>query len=90
MNLRSPVVLFVLALALVMIVAGVIAILAPAFLKLGVLVASVVPLLFTIAGLVDCVRSGKPSNTILLWIVIIILAPLLGPLLWFAWGRKNT
>ena len=89
MNLRSPVVLFVLVLALTM-AAGAFAILVPAFFKLGLLVASVLPLLFTIVGIVDCISSGKPSNTILLWIVIIILAPLLGPLLWFAWGKRNT
>jgi hypothetical protein len=90
MNLRSPVVvLFVVALALVLI-AGAVAMLVPALLKLGLLVASIIPLLFTLAGLFDCIRSGKASNTILLWIVIIILAPLLGPLLWFAWGRKHT
>jgi len=60
----------------------------------------VVPLLFVVvpilhlllaaAGLYSCLTSNKPTNTKLLWVIIIVLAPLLGPLLWFFWGRKNT
>lgn len=50
----------------------------------------VLPLALMIAGLVSCIRSSKQGNTKLLWIIIIILAPILGPLLWFFWGRKHT
>jgi hypothetical protein len=89
MNYRSPVVLFVVVLALAMLAGG-IAIFAPAFLKVALLFLSVIPILITVVGVLDCISSGKSSNTILLWIIIMILAPLLGPLLWFAWGRRNT
>ncbi len=50
----------------------------------------VIPVLLTLAGLVSCVRSNKPGNTKLLWIIVIILAPFVGPLLWFLWGKQNT
>lgn len=85
----SPVVLFVAALAVTMI-AGAVLIVAPAMWKLAVILFSLIPLVITICGLVSCVTAGKPSNITLLWIIVMILAPLLGPLLWFAWGRKNT
>ena len=89
MNLRSPAVLVVGVLTLVMLVAA-LALLIPALFRLGWTVASAMPLVLMIFGIFDCIRSGKPGNTILLWVVIIILAPLLGPSLWFAWGRKHT
>jgi hypothetical protein len=44
----------------------------------------------TILGILSCVSAGKPGNITLLWVIIMILAPFFGPLLWFAWGRKNT
>ena len=51
---------------------------------------ALVPVLITIAGLYSCVTSLKPTNIKLLWVLIIVLAPLLGPLLWFFWGKKHT
>ena len=51
---------------------------------------SFIPLALMVAGLVSCIRSSKERNIKLLWILIIILAPCLGPLLWFFWGRKST
>jgi hypothetical protein len=47
-------------------------------------------LLLCVAGIVSVVRAGKQGNTKLLWIIVIILAPILGPLLWFIWGKANT
>jgi hypothetical protein len=85
----SPVVLFVAALAVTMI-AGALLILLPALWKLAALLFALVPIVITVGGIVSCVASEKPANIMLLWIIIMILAPLLGPLLWFAWGRKNT
>lgn len=85
----SPVVLFVVALAVTM-AAGALLILVPAMWKLAAGMFALVPLVITICGLVSCIASEKPSNPKLLWIIIMILAPLLGPLLWFAWGRNNT
>ncbi len=85
----SLVLLFVAALAVTM-VAGAILILMPAMWKLAVILFSLIPLAITICGLMSCLMAGKPANITLLWIIIIILAPFFGPLLWFAWGRKNT
>ena len=55
-----------------------------------VVVAGIVPLALMVLGLYSCMRSSKQGNTKLLWILIIIVAPVLGPLLWFFWGKRNT
>ena len=47
-------------------------------------------LALVIGGLYTCLTSNKPNNLKLLWVIIIILAPILGSLLWFLWGRRNT
>lgn len=89
---RSPInlaLLFVAALAVTML-AGAILILAPTMWKFAVVLFSLIPLALTICGIVSCLSAGKPANITLLWIIIMILAPFLGPLLWFAWGRRNT
>ena len=49
-----------------------------------------VPVLLCLARLFSCVTSNKPSNLKILWVIIIILAPVLGPLLWFFWGKTQT
>ena len=85
----SPVVLFVVALALTMIAASLL-ILAPTLSRLAAGILAAVPIGLTIGGLVSCLTSGKPANITLLWVIIILIAPIIGPLLWFAWGRKNT
>jgi hypothetical protein len=50
----------------------------------------VVAIAFTIAGFLSCIKSNKKTNTKLLWVIMIILAPFLGPLLWFVWGKKQA
>lgn len=90
MNFRSPAVLFVTILAASVVVTAIVMMLIPVFFKAGLVLLGIIPLLITIAGLVSCISSDKETSTILLWIVIMILAPLLGPLLWFAWGKRNT
>lgn len=75
------------ALVLLLILAKVLLILLPIGLLLGV---GVVPFLLTAAGLFSAIRSNKPVNTKLLWIILIVVAPVIGPLLWFLWGKKNT
>ena len=50
----------------------------------------VLPIVLAVAAIMSCLTSKKETNTKLLWIIIIILAPLLGPLLWFLWGRRQT
>jgi len=86
----SPVVLFVAALAAVMIAAAAVYIVLPALWKLAALLLALIPIAITVLGILSCVSAGKPANITLLWVIIMILAPLFGPLLWFAWGRKNT
>jgi hypothetical protein len=49
------------------------------------------PTIVAAIGIVSCVMSpAQKTNVKLLWIIIIVLAPLLGTLLWFLWGKKNT
>jgi hypothetical protein len=55
-----------------------------------VFVLPVLWLLLVIAGVVSVISSKKRGNTKLLWLVIILLAPLFGSLLWFIWGKANT
>jgi hypothetical protein len=86
----SPVVLFVAAIAVAMALFAAIWIVAPAMWKFAAFLFASLSVVITICGLVSCILSGKPANITLLWIIIMILAPLLGPLIWFAWGRKNT
>ena len=85
----SPVVLFVVALAVTMLATAIL-MLAPTMAKLALGMFAAIPIIITICGIVSCISSGKPANITLLWIIIMIIAPLLGPLLWFAWGRNNT
>ena len=77
------------AAALLVLIAGILALL-PMVGKAFRLVLGALPVLFTFIGLASCFTSGKKSSTIVLWIIIIVLAPVLGPLLWFVWGKKNT
>lgn len=90
MNSRSPFVTFVAVLAFVLVGLGAVLILVPLLAKGLLFLLALVPFLLTVAGLVSCVLSNKPTNIILLWIIVIVLAPMLGPLLWFFWGKKNT
>ncbi|MEK7675052.1 MAG: PLD nuclease N-terminal domain-containing protein [Verrucomicrobiota bacterium] len=57
---------------------------------LGWLLFIALPVAFTIAGLVSCLRSDKAGGLKLLWMIVILLAPFFGPLLWFLWGKKHT
>jgi hypothetical protein len=85
----SAVVLFVAALAVTML-SGAILILLPAAWKLAAVLFALIPVAITVCGIISLLMAGKPANITLLWIIIMILAPFLGPLLWFAWGRRNT
>jgi len=40
-------------------------------------------------ALVTCLTSGKPTNTKLLWVIIIVFIPVFGPLLWLLWGQRQ-
>ena len=86
----SPVVFFVAALGVAMVACALVWVVAPALWKVAAFLFACLSTIITICGLVSCVTAGKSASVTLLWIIIMILAPLLGPLLWFAWGRKNT
>jgi hypothetical protein len=86
---NSAVVLFVAALA-VGLLAGAIFFLVPAMWKLAAILFALIPIAITVCGIVSLLMAQKSANITLLWIIIMILAPFFGPLLWFAWGRRNT
>ena len=41
-----------------------------------------------IVAIVDCAKSNNPNKIV--WIVVIILLPFLGSILYFLLGRRNT
>ena len=41
-----------------------------------------------IVAIVDCAKSNNPNKVV--WIVVIILLPFLGSILYFLFGRRNT
>lgn len=47
----------------------------------------VAAVLVPLVGISDCLSSNVATNTKLLWIIVILLAPILGTLLWFFWGK---
>ncbi|HEY0670439.1 MAG TPA: PLDc N-terminal domain-containing protein [Sphingobacteriaceae bacterium] len=49
-----------------------------------------VPLILMLFCLVDIIRSDfKDSTTKLLWVLLVVLAPLIGSLLYLLFGRKQ-
>ncbi|HEX2861291.1 MAG TPA: PLD nuclease N-terminal domain-containing protein [Lacunisphaera sp.] len=48
---------------------------------------SILCLILWIVALVDCLKSGS-SNKIV-WVIVIILLPFLGSILWFLIGKKS-
>ena len=49
-----------------------------------------VVLVLDIFAIVDCVKSKGDTGKIVLWVVLILLLPLLGMLLYFLVGRSNS
>lgn len=45
-------------------------------------------LVLWIVAIVDCAKSNNPNKIV--WIVVIILLPFLGSILYFLVGRRNT
>ena len=43
-------------------------------------------LIFWIVALVDCIKSSNPNKIV--WIIVIILLPFLGTILYFIFGRS--
>jgi len=51
-------------------------------------VLSVLWFVLWIAAIVDCVRSNNPNKVV--WIIVIILIPFLGSILYFLLGRSRS
>jgi hypothetical protein len=49
---------------------------------------SLVILILDIIAIVEVVRSGKSTGEKLVWILVILLLPVLGMILWYLIGRK--
>ncbi|EAR24970.1 hypothetical protein A20C1_06801 [marine actinobacterium PHSC20C1] len=43
-----------------------------------------------ITALAQVFRSTMPTNTKLLWLIVILIAPFIGSLIWFAVGRNSA
>jgi len=43
-----------------------------------------------IFAIVDCVKKNRDTGKIVLWIVLILLLPVLGMILYFLLGRSNS
>jgi len=53
-----------------------------------VLLALIIPLALWIVALVQTARSKAPGTTVLLWILVVTVFPLVGPILWFVFGSR--
>jgi hypothetical protein len=48
---------------------------------------SILCLVMWIVALVDCLKSSSPNKIV--WIIVIILLPFLGSILWFVLGKSG-
>lgn len=42
-----------------------------------------------VVALMDLFKSGLPTNTKLLWLIVILVAPVLGSIIYLVLGRNN-
>jgi hypothetical protein len=49
---------------------------------------SIVWFILWIVALVDCIKSSNPNKIV--WIIVIILLPILGSILYFLFGRTSA
>lgn len=47
----------------------------------------VIWIILVVAALLDLLKSGVPTNTKLLWLIIILVAPIFGSLIYLYWGK---
>jgi hypothetical protein len=50
----------------------------------------VIWIILFIAALLDIFKSVLPLNTKLLWLVVILVAPILGSIIYLYWGKYQT
>lgn len=48
------------------------------------------PFVLWLVALIQIAQTRAPGGTIALWIVIITLIPLIGPILWFTVGKRTA
>lgn len=87
---NSPFVGFVVAVAVILVTIGLVTVVFPIALGAAKLLLALLPILLMGAAIYSCIVLKKSANTKLLWIILIVIAPILGPLLWFLWGKNNT
>ena len=46
-------------------------------------------LILDIVAIVDCVKSNKPGGQKALWIILILILPLIGLILYYVVGKKK-
>lgn len=39
--------------------------------------------------IIDLLKSTMPLNTKLLWLIVILIAPVIGSIIYFVWGRHQ-
>ena len=49
---------------------------------------SILCVVFWIIALVDCIKSSNPNKIV--WVIVIILLPLLGSVLYFLFGKSKS
>ena len=54
------------------------------------ILAFVAYLALIVVALMQVFRSTMPTNTKLLWLIVILIAPFIGSLIWFAVGRNSA
>lgn len=42
-----------------------------------------------VMALLDLFKSGLPTNTKLLWLIVILIAPVIGSLIYLLWGKNQ-
>lgn len=46
-------------------------------------------LILIIIAVMDLLKSNLPMNTKLLWLIVILIAPVIGSLLYLLWGKRQ-
>ncbi|WP_341952761.1 PLDc N-terminal domain-containing protein [Salinibacterium sp. TMP30] len=54
------------------------------------ILAVVAYLALIVVALMQVFNSTMPTNTKLLWLIVILIAPFIGSLIWFAVGRNSA
>jgi hypothetical protein len=50
---------------------------------------SFIILIIDILVIIDIVKSNKDTEKKILWIIAVVFLPILGPILWYVYGRRN-